>query len=84
MYSYIIIYIYINSYLMIFHMSIYHDISFARGSSRIFYFCNDPSDEIRRASELNDATARAELRGKRQRLDVHVPEVGVKMVQSYG
>lgn len=46
-----------------------------RGSSRIFYFCNDPSDEIRRASELNDATARAELRGKRQRLDVHVPEV---------
>ena len=59
-------------------MSISHDISFARGSSRIFYFCNDPSDEIRRASDLNDATARAERPvGKRQRLDVHVPEVGM-------
>lgn len=47
-----------------------------RGSSRIFYFCNDPSDEIRRASELTaeHATA-AEMRGKRQRLDIHVPVV---------
>lgn len=50
-----------------------------RGSRRILYFCNDPSAEIRRASELRSDAARIDaerdVRGKRQRLEVHVPEV---------
>ena len=58
------------------HLSI---AGFARGSRRILYFCNDPSAEIRRASELRSDAARIDaerdVRGKRQRLEVHVPEV---------